>query len=113
MHASQDFIGVDAAHRPDTYYGLAKCFAEDLGRMYWEKRGIEAVCLRILSCAQVTSPRALGTWLSYCDLIHFVERAIDTPTTGFAVIYGVSNNYRAPVDNSKAGFLGYRPKDNS
>ena len=113
MHASQDFIGVDAAHRPDTYYGLAKCFAEDLGRMYWEKRGIEAVCLRILSCAQVTSPRALGTWLSYGDLIHLVERAIDTPTTGFAVIYGVSNNDRAPVDNSKAGFLGYRPKDNA
>ena len=105
MHASQDFIGVDAAHRPDTYYGLAKCFAEDLGRMYWEKRGVEAVCLRILSCAQVTSPRALGTWLSYGDLIHLVERAIDTPTTGFAVIYGVSNNDRAPVDNSKAGFL--------
>lgn len=113
MHASQDFIGVEAAHRPDSYYGLAKCFAEDLGRMYWEKRGLETVCLRILSCAQVTSPRALGTWLSYGDLVHLVERAVDTPTTGFAVIYGVSNNDRSPVDNSKASFLGYRPKDNA
>lgn len=113
MHARQDFIGIDAPHRPDTFYGLAKCFAEDLARMYWEKRGIEAVCLRILSCAQVTSARALGTWLSYDDLIHLVTRAVDTPTTGFAVIYGVSNNDRAPVDNSKASFLGYRPKDNA
>ena len=33
--------------------------------------------------------------------------------TGFSVIYGVSNNDRAPVDNAKASFLGYRPKDNT
>ena len=113
MHPKQDFIGTDAAHRPDTFYGLAKCFAEDLGRMYFDKRGLEAVCLRILSCAQVTSPRALGSWLSYDDLIRLVTRAIDTPTTGFAVVYGVSANDRAPVDNSGASFLGYRPQDNA
>jgi uronate dehydrogenase len=113
MHARQDRIGTDAAHRPDTFYGLAKCFAEDLGRMYWDKNGLESVHLRILSCAQVTSARALGTWLSYDDLIQLVTRAIDTPTTGFAVIYGVSNNDRSPVDNSGAAFLGYRPRDNA
>lgn len=113
MHDKTDFIGPDAAHRPDTFYGLAKCFAEDLGRMYWDKRGLEAVCMRILSCAQVTSPRALGSWLSYDDLIQLVTRAIDTPVTGFQVVYGVSDNDRAPVDNSAASFLGYRPRDNA
>ena len=113
MHARQDFIGTDAPHRPDSFYGLAKCFAEDLARMYWDKCGLEAVCLRILSCAGVSNPRALGTWLSYDDLIHLVTRAIDTPTVGFSVIYGVSNNDRTPVDNAKANFLGYRPRDNA
>ena len=113
MHAKSDFIGIDAPHRPDTFYGLAKCFAEDLASLYWDKRGVEAVCMRILSCAQVTSPRALGSWLSYDDLIQMVERAISTPTTGFSVVYGVSNNDRAPVDNAKASFLGYRPRDNA
>ena len=113
MHAKTDFIGTGAPHRPDTFYGLAKCFAEDLASMYWDKRGVEAVCLRILSCAQVNNPRALGSWLSYGDLIQLVERAIDTPVTGFAVVYGVSNNDRAPVDNSRASFLGYRPRDNA
>ncbi|WP_146347192.1 NAD-dependent epimerase/dehydratase family protein [Phaeobacter marinintestinus] len=113
MHPRQDFIGTDARHRPDTFYGLAKCFAEDLGSLYWDKRGLESVCLRILSAAQVTSTRALGTWLSYEDLIQLVIRGIDTPTTGFSVVYGVSNNDRTPVDNSKASFLGYRPKDNA
>lgn len=113
MHKKADFIGIDAPHRPDTFYGLAKCFSEDLASMYWDKRGLEAVCLRILSCAQVNNTRALGSWLSYDDLIQLVTRAIDTPSVGFSVIYGVSNNDRAPVDNAKASFLGYRPKDNA
>ncbi|MBF9042839.1 NAD-dependent epimerase/dehydratase family protein [Rhodobacterales bacterium HKCCE4037] len=113
MHPRQSYIGTDAEHRPDTFYGLAKCFTEDLGRMYWEKRGLESVHLRILSCAPVKNARALGTWLSDGDLVHLVERAIDTPTTGFTVIYGVSANDRAPVDNSKAAYLGYRPRDNA
>lgn len=113
MHKKTDFIGTDAPHRPDTFYGLAKCFAEDLASMYWDKRQVESVCLRILSCAQVNNARAVGSWLSYDDLIQLVQRAIDAPVTGFTVVYGVSNNDRAPVDNSNAAFLGYRPKDNA
>ncbi len=113
MHANTDFIGVDASHRPDTFYGLAKCFAEDLASLYWDKRQVESVCLRILSCAQVTSARALGTWLSYEDLVHLVQQAIAAPRTDFSIIYGVSNNDRVPVDNAKASFLGYRPASNA
>ena len=113
MHPKTEFIGIDAPHRPDTYYGLAKCFAEDLASLYWDKRQVESVCMRILSCAQVTNARALGSWLSYDDLIHLVETSINTPVTGFSVVYGVSNNDRSPVDNSKASHLGYRPKDNA
>jgi len=113
MYPKAQAIGVDVPHRPDTFYGLAKCFAEDLGRMYWEKRGVESVCMRICSCAQVTNARALGTWLSYGDLIQLVTRAIDTPTVDFTIVYGVSNNDRAPVDNTGAKHLGYRPKDNA
>jgi uronate dehydrogenase len=113
MHKKTDFIGIDAPHRPDTFYGLAKCFAEDLASLYWDKRSIESVCLRILSCAQVTNARAVGTWLSYDDLVQLVMRAIDTKVTGFSVVYGVSDNDRAPVDNTAARHLGYRPKDNA
>ncbi|TNC74903.1 NAD-dependent epimerase/dehydratase family protein [Rubellimicrobium roseum] len=114
MHETNAGIDTDAPHRPDTFYGLSKCFAEDLARLYWEKRGLEAVCLRIFSATeQPQTPRALGTWLSRGDLVHMVERAVDTPTTGFCVVYGVSNNDRAPVSNAKVAFLGYRPKDNA
>lgn len=113
MHSRTAGIGLDAPHKPDTFYGLAKCFTEDLASMYWDKRGVESVCMRIFSCAQVNNARALGTWLSYDDLIHLVEQSVNTPTTGFTVVYGISNNDRSPVDNSMANFLGYRPKDNA
>jgi uronate dehydrogenase len=113
MHPKQTAIGIDADHRPDGFYGLAKCFTEDLGKMYWDKRGMESVHLRILSASNVTNPRALGSWLSYPDLIQLVTRAVDSPTVGFSVVYGVSNNDRCPVDNSGAAFLGYRPRDNA
>ena len=113
MYPKTQRIDTEVPHRPDTYYGLAKCFAEDLGSLYWDKKGIESVHLRILAAAQVNNPRSLGTWLSYDDLIHLVERAITTPITGFSIVYGVSNNDRATVDNHKASFLGYQPKDNA
>ena len=41
-------------HNPDTFYGLGKCFSEDLAKMYYEN-GLESVCLRIASCAPVTT----------------------------------------------------------
>ena len=113
MHKKTDTIGLDVPHRPDTYYGLAKCFSEDLASLYWDKRGIESVCLRIFSCAQATNARSIGTWLSYDDLIQLVERSVDSPVVGFTIVYGISNNDRAVVDNTKAGHLGFRPKDNA
>lgn len=107
-------IDTDAAHRPDTFYGLSKCFAEDMGRMYWEKRGLESVHLRIFSATEAPGDaRALGTWLSRPDLIQMVTRAVEAPVTGFCVVHGVSANDRAPVSNARAAFLGYRPRDNA
>ena len=113
MHKKTDTIGLDVPHRPDTYYGLAKCFSEDLASLYWDKRGIESVCMRIFSCAPATNARSIGTWLSYDDLIHLVERSVNSPVVGFSIVYGISDNDRAVVDNTRAGHLGYRPKDNA
>ena len=113
MRKRTDVIDTTVPHRPDSYYGLSKCFAEDLASLYWDKRQLESVCLRILTCSRVTSSRTLGTWLSYDDLTRLVERAIDTPVSGFSLVYGVSDNDRAPVTNHKASHLGYRPKDNA
>ena len=114
MHPKTDALDGSERHRPDTYYGLAKCFAEDLASLYWDKRGVESVCMRILSCQpEPANARALGTWLSYDDLTRMVQAAITSPTTGFSIVWGVSANDRAPVSNARAAFLGYRPQDNA
>ena len=57
--------------------------------------------------------RALGTWLSEGDCIQLVEKSVSAPTTGFTIVYGVSNNDRAGLDNTQAMSLGFRPKDNA
>ena len=114
MYPKTQVLGTHEPHRPDTFYGLSKCFAEDLARMYWEKNGLEAACLRIYSATErPMNARALGSWLSYDDLRQLVTRCIDTPVVGFTVVWGVSANDRAPVDNSAARFLGYVPQDNA
>ncbi len=114
MYPSAQGIDLDAAHRPDTFYGLAKCFTEDLARMYWEKRGLECVSLRIFSCQkEPANVRALGTWLSFGDLRRLVTCAVEAHTVGYADIFGISANTRAPVRNDKAAFLGYVPRDNA
>ena len=114
MYPKTEFVPLDAPHRPDTYYGLSKCFAEDLARLYWEKRQMESVCLRILSASGTPqNARALGSFLSNDDLVQLVTRSIDSPVTGFTLVWGVSKNDRAPVDNAKAAYLGYRPTYNA
>ena len=113
MYPKTMTLKTDTPHRPDSFYGLAKCFTEDLAKMYFEKNKIEAVCLRIASCAPVNNARSLSSWLSYNDLIKLVIKAIDTPYTGYTVIYGISNNDRKNVDNSNASHIGYIPEDNA
>ena len=113
MYPKTTTLKTDTPHRPDSFYGLAKCFTEDLAKMYFEKNKIEAVCLRIASCAPVNNARSLSSWLSYNDLIKLVIKSIDTPYTGYTVIYGISNNDRKNVDNSNASHIGYIPEDNA
>ena len=81
--------------------------------MYYEKYKIESVCIRIASCAPVTTSRSLSSWLSYDDLITLVTKSIDTIVTGFSVLYGVSNNTRKNVDNSESSHIGFIPKDDA
>ena len=113
MYPKTMTLKTDTPHRPDSFYGLAKCFTEDLAKMYFEKNKIEAVCLRIASCAPVNNARSLSSWLSYNDLIKLVIKSIDTPYTGYTVIYGISNNDRKNVDNTNASHIGYIPEDNA
>ncbi|TPE52722.1 NAD-dependent epimerase/dehydratase family protein [Amaricoccus solimangrovi] len=114
FHPVEDVPDTRAPHRPDTFYGLTKTFTEDLASLYWDKWGIESVCLRICSCfPEPADRRMLWSWLSYSDCLRLTEAALLAPRVGFSVIYGTSDNARAAVSNARASHIGYRPRDSA
>lgn len=105
-------IDADSPLRPDGLYGLTKCFGEGLSRYYFDRFGIETVCLRIGSCfPEPRNARMLATYLSYEDLVELVRCALFTPRVGHTIVYGVSDNRINWWDNSKAGHLGFVAQD--
>ncbi|MDT0265147.1 NAD(P)-dependent oxidoreductase [Streptomyces sp. DSM 44915] len=107
-------IPVDVPHRPDTFYGLSKCFGEDLAQLYWDKYGIETVSVRIGSCfPKPTSVRMLSVWLSPEDGARLFHTALSAPGVGHTVVYGSSANTRNVWDLSTAEALGYVSADDS
>ena len=113
-HRLEDHIDTAAPHRPDGLYGLSKCFVEDLGRLYWDKFGIESVALRIFSSfPEPADRRMLWSWLSFEDCNRLTAAALTAPRVGFTVSFGISDNTVKPVDNRLADHLGYRPQDNT
>ncbi|RXN90651.1 NAD-dependent dehydratase [Achromobacter aloeverae] len=107
-------IDADAPVRPDGYYGISKAFGENLSRFYYDRYGIETVCLRIgSSFPEAQDRRMLITWLSYDDLTRLIAQSLFTPNVGHTIVYGVSANRESWWDNSRATHLGYAPQDNS
>ena len=96
MHSVKDKLSLDAPFRPDGIYGLSKVWGEAMARMYWDKHGIEGVCVRIGSCLpRPTEFRHLSTWFGHEDPVQFMMRCIDVPDVGYVAAWGVSNNKRA------------------
>ncbi|GAB7527527.1 hypothetical protein PBS_65190 [Paraburkholderia sp. 2C] len=107
-------VDVDAPVRPDSLYGVTKCFGEALSRYYFDRFGIETVCLRIGSSFEAPkNRRMMVTFLSFRDFIDLVRCSLFTNRVGHAIVYGVSDNPTKWVDNTKASFLGFRPRDSS
>jgi uronate dehydrogenase len=114
MHPVEDKLTLDCDFRPDGFYGLSKVWGEALARLYWDKHGIESVCIRIGSCvAEPTEFRHLSTWLGFADLLHLIDQSVNVPDIGYQVVWGVSNNTRSYWDNSGAARLAYQPRQNA
>jgi uronate dehydrogenase len=100
--------------RPDGFYGLSKCFGENLAQLYWDRHGIETVSLRIgSSYPEPKDRRMLATWMSYDDTERLIVAALSAPVVGHSIIYGMSDNATTFWDNTPARHIGYRPRDSS
>lgn len=100
--------------RADGYYGLSKAYGEMLGRMMFDKHGVESVHLRIGSALPApTEARHLSTWLSLPDLLRALIAAIEAPRTGHAVIWGASANAARWWRGDDAARIGFVPQDDA
>ncbi|GAB7524988.1 NAD-dependent epimerase/dehydratase family protein [Paraburkholderia sp. 2C] len=118
MYPVEDKLALDCEFRPDGFYGLSKMWGEGIARLYWDKHGIESVCVRIGSCIEKpTEFRHLSRWLGFDDLLQLIEQSIQVPDIGYQVVWGVSANTRSYWDNGGdtggAERLGYRPRQNA
>jgi len=114
-YAQTDHITAQDPVRPDGYYGVSKQFGEGLSRMYFDRYGIETVCLRIGTAElEPGDYRALSSWISPGDLSRLVIAALTAPDVGWTVAYGVSANTASWWDSSEGwARIGYTPQDNA
>jgi uronate dehydrogenase len=110
MYRAEDLpLGADAAVRPDSLYGLSKAFGEALGRLYFDKFGIECLAIRICTAGNPGTPREARLWCNRDDLAGLIETGLDVETLGYRIVYGISNNPNAPVPVETGAGLGWRP----
>jgi len=114
MHEVTEKLDLGCQFRPDGFYGLSKMWGEGLASLYWDKHGIESVCVRIGSALdQPKEFRHLSTWFGHEDLLRFIMCCITVPKVGFVVAWGVSNNTRSYWTPTGCEALGYRPEQNA
>lgn len=114
FYRQDEVISTEDPPRPDGLYGVSKAFGENLARLYFDRHGIETVCIRIgSSFPEPKDRRMLATWLSYDDLERLVVACLTAPVAGYSVVYGVSANRTRWWDNTKAAHLGWIPQDSS
>lgn len=113
-HPVTTVLDADSPTRPDSYYGLSKVFGEQIARYYFDRFGIETVCVRIgSSFPEPVNKRMMSTFLSYDDLTELLRCALFAPRVGHTIVYGQSDNDSTWWDNRLASHLGYKPKDSS
>jgi uronate dehydrogenase len=103
-------IGVDAAVRPDSRYGVSKAFGEGIAALYAFKHGLRVTSIRIGNFGAVpVDRRRLSIWIAPEDLAQLIRIGLDHPDIRCEIFYGISDNARGWWDNSSAFRFGYRP----
>jgi uronate dehydrogenase len=111
-------IDVEDPYRPDSFYGLSKCYIELLGRLYADQGKISSMNIRIGNFPGDDRPhseRAAHIWISERDMTRLTVCCIEArPEMSYLNLYGTSANTDNYYD---IGYLeeliGYKPQDNA
>jgi len=108
-------IGINEYVRPDSRYGISKCFGESVGSLYADKYGMRVMCVRIGNVTHDSpiNERELSIWVSERDLAQLFAIGLEREDYHYEIVYGESGNTRSWWDNSSAEKLGYKPQDNA
>ncbi len=104
---------LEAAYRPDSLYAVSKIFGETLGRLYFDKFGVEGLAIRICTAGNPGTTREARLWCNKDDLARLIEEGLDMEGLGHRIVYGISGNPRAMVVNAPDPGLGWRPEHSS
>jgi uronate dehydrogenase len=107
-------LDADCAFRPDSFYGLSKAYGELMGRLYWDKHGVENLNVRIgSSFPEPVDARMLSTWLSFADLARLCAAFVQAPRVGHAMVWGASRNAATYWGADHRDRIGWEPQDSS
>jgi len=134
-------IDVDYPVWPDSYYGISKAFAENLGRFYSDTKGLKFYSLRIGAILNelentpfayaergVTAnewrrnddkyneklKRLKAIWLSRRDFFQLINKCLEHEGDLYNVFFATSDNVRSWLDlTDTKKILGYEPEDAS
>lgn len=82
-YKTTDLVDADMPGRPDTMYGVSKCFGESLSRYCYDRLDIETVCLRIgSSFPEPANRRMIVTWFRFHDMVELLRCPLFAPRVG-------------------------------
>lgn len=108
-------IGVDMPVRPGNMYGVSKAFGENLAAYFAYRERLSCVVVRIgaytLDGNRAQFPmRELDAYLSADDFNQLLEKCVEAPDIGFAIVHAVSDNRFKRLDLTKTReLIDYRP----
>jgi uronate dehydrogenase len=113
-YKTTDMLDASMPTRADSMYGVSKCFGETMSRYYYDRFGLETVCIRIgSSFPEPANKRMMSTYFSYDDLCEMLRCSLFAPRVGHTIVFGMSDNRSVWWDNRHARHLGFRAKDSS
>lgn len=114
FYKTTDLVDAEMPPRPDGMYGISKVFGESMSRYYYDRFGIETVCLRIGSCfPKPGNARMMTTYLSLDDLVEALRCSLFAARTGHTIAFGVSDNKAKWWDDRHSRHLGFVARDSS
>jgi uronate dehydrogenase len=114
LHSADTVLSADLAPRPAGLYGTSKVFGEAMLSAEAEAWGMIAFSWRI--CAfkpEPTTARDLRLWHSWDDAARLVDKCLRWTEPGYNIIWGVSGNTRAQIDDPVAARISYIGQDNA